>query len=83
MAREKGNPELIFMDLRPVQYPVVVVASCEVAEQITKASPRWSSSTPKSPTLSQIWDLTGKTSLVFVEVCAAAGPLVNMYCNMY
>ncbi|KAJ0118801.1 cytochrome p450 [Diaporthe amygdali] len=62
-----GNPPVLFLDLRPLNYPMLVVCDHEVAEQITKPSPRWSSSTPKSPTLGDIWHLTGKNSILTSE----------------
>lgn len=63
-----GSPPILFLDLRPIQYPMVVVCDHEMAEQITKTSTRWSvSSTPKSPTLGDIWHLTGKNSILTSE----------------
>lgn len=44
-----GSPPVLFLDLRPINYPMLVVCDHEMAEQITKPSSRWSSSTPKSP----------------------------------
>lgn len=62
-----GYPPVLFLDLRPIQYPMLVICDQEMAEQITKPSPRWSSSTPKSPTLGDIWHLTGKNSILTSE----------------
>lgn len=62
-----GNPPVLFLDLRPINYPMLIVCDHEIAEQITKTSPRWSSSTPKSPTLGDIWHLTGKNSILTSE----------------
>ncbi|KAI3393506.1 hypothetical protein diail_4183, partial [Diaporthe ilicicola] len=62
-----GSPPVLFLDLRPVNYPMLVICDHEIAEQITKPSPRWSSSTPKSPTLGDIWHLTGKHSILTSE----------------
>lgn len=68
VAREQGNPAVFLLDLRPVEYPMLVICNHEVAEQISRASPRWSSSTPKSPTLKDLWHLTGKNSIITEEV---------------
>ncbi|KAL2262650.1 hypothetical protein VTK26DRAFT_575 [Humicola hyalothermophila] len=64
ITRELGNPPLILLDLRPVSYPLVVVASHEVAEQISRASKQLPWSTPKSPTLAGLVRVTGKRSIL-------------------
>lgn len=67
-AREHGNPPAMLVDLRPLSYPMLVILNHELAEQITKPSPRWSSSTPKSPTIVRdIWPLTGHHSILTAE----------------
>lgn len=68
VSREQGIPPVMLLDLRPLEYPMLVICNADVAEQITKASSRWSSSTPKSPTLKNIWHLTGKNSILTAEV---------------
>lgn len=68
VSREQGSPPVMLLDLRPLEYPMLVICNADVAEQITKASSRWSSSTPKSPTLKNIWHLTGKNSILTAEV---------------
>lgn len=79
VAREQGNPPVILLDLRPVEYPMLVICSYEVAEQITKASPRYSSSLPKSPTLRALWHLTGKNSILTEEVSHGVHFIVFYY----
>lgn len=64
-----GNPPVMLLDLRPITYPMLVICNHEVAEQLTRQSARWSSSTPKSPTLSDIRYLTGTNSILTAEVC--------------
>lgn len=66
----------MLLDLRPISYPMLVICNHEVAEQLTKASARYSSSTPKSPTLRDIWHLTGNNSILTDEVCRPKGPLI-------
>lgn len=58
----------MLLDLRPVGYPMLVICDHQVAEQLTKPSSRWNSSTPKSPTLGDIWHLTGQQSILTDEV---------------
>lgn len=67
ISQEMGHPPVMFLDLRPVSYPMLVICNNEVAEQLTKPSPQFSSSTPKSPTLADIWHLTGKKSILTAE----------------
>ncbi|KAH8780055.1 cytochrome P450 52A11 [Diaporthe sp. PMI_573] len=62
-----GSPPVLFVDLRPINYPMLIVCDHEIADQITKTSTRWASSTPKSPTLGDIWHLTGKHSILTSE----------------
>lgn len=69
------------MDIRPLEYPMLVICNNEVAEQVTKTSTRWVSSTPKSPTLKDIWHLTGRNSILTDEVsvwCHRLPYLANM-----
>jgi cytochrome P450 len=49
--KDAGQPEVFFLDLRPVNYPMTVVASHQVAEQITRVSKTFPTSVDKSPTL--------------------------------
>ncbi|KAK4096710.1 cytochrome P450 [Parathielavia hyrcaniae] len=64
MAKELGNPPLMFCDLRPASYPMVVVTSHEVAEQISRVSKLFPWSTPKSPTLGDLVQLIGPKSIL-------------------
>lgn len=79
--REQGSPAVILLDLRPLEYPMLVVCNADVAEQVTKASSRWYSSTPKSPTLKAIWHLTGKESILTDEVASAVPIFLNKRTN--
>ncbi|GAB1313761.1 hypothetical protein MFIFM68171_03971 [Madurella fahalii] len=64
MARDLGNPPITFLDLRPVGYPMAVVNSNEVAEQVSRVSKLFPWSTPKSPTLSSLARITGPSSIL-------------------
>ncbi|XXH02119.1 hypothetical protein Hte_008487 [Hypoxylon texense] len=48
MNNDLGRPPLMFVDLRPVNRPMVLIRSHEIAEQISKASTLYPTSTPKS-----------------------------------
>ncbi|KAK4031724.1 putative sterigmatocystin biosynthesis P450 monooxygenase stcS [Parachaetomium inaequale] len=64
MAKDLGNPPLMFLDLRPVSYPMVLVTSHEVAEQVSRASKQFAWSTPKSPTIGALVRLIGPESIL-------------------
>jgi cytochrome P450 len=64
MLEELGNPELFFADIRPISYGMCVVASHNVAEQITRATKQFPYSVPKSPTFKSFGPLIGKTSII-------------------
>lgn len=48
MNDDLGRPPLMFVDLRPVNRPMVLVRSHEIAEQISKASKLYTTSAPKA-----------------------------------
>jgi cytochrome P450 len=48
---DAGRPEIFLLDLRPINYAMTVVASHQVAEQVSKTTKTFPTSTPKSPTL--------------------------------
>lgn len=68
MSRELGNPPVMFLDLRPAAYPMIVVNSNEVAEQVSRVSKLFPWSTPKSPTLSSLVRITGPSSILVRQV---------------
>lgn len=76
--QEHGRPPVMFVDVRPLERPMLVIANNEVAEQVTKASTRWISSTPKSPTLKDIHHLTGHNSILTDEVRICCQPWKNL-----
>lgn len=47
MHEALGRPPVMFVDLRPVASPMLVIASYKVAEQIAKSSDRFPSSPPE------------------------------------
>ncbi|KAF3012434.1 hypothetical protein E8E14_011475 [Neopestalotiopsis sp. 37M] len=64
MNRALDRPPLMFMDLRPVGDPMVVVGDYEIADQVSKASKIFPTSPPKSASLLQrLLYVTGETSL--------------------
>ncbi|KAG8158186.1 hypothetical protein KVR01_011947 [Diaporthe batatas] len=65
MHEALGRPPIMFVDLRPVTKPIVIVASHMVAEQIAKSSDRFPYSPPKNAEAwSHMEHLTGPTSIV-------------------
>jgi cytochrome P450 len=63
-----GRPEIFFLDLRPVNYAMTVIASHEAAEQISRTTKLHPYSVTKSPTLQVGFGrLIGKYSLLSEE----------------
>ena len=63
--KNSGFPQMLFLDLRPVNYPMVFVASHEIAEQITRVTKLNPESVPKSPTMQLIYGrLIGQHSII-------------------
>ncbi|KAK0630535.1 cytochrome P450 52A11 [Bombardia bombarda] len=58
-----GRPPLMFVDLRPVNRPMVLVTSHEIAEQISRASKLFPTSVPKA-SLNYLVHLIGPTSII-------------------
>ncbi|KAI8954549.1 cytochrome P450 [Xylaria longipes] len=63
MHEALGKPPLMFVDLRPVNRPMVLVTNHEIAEQVSKASALFPTSPPKS-SLKYLEHLTGPTSIL-------------------
>jgi hypothetical protein len=77
IAKDLGNPPLVFFDLRPANYPMVLVTSHEVAEQISRASPSHPWSVPKSPTIGALVRLIGAESILLRQVGVSISCLVR------
>jgi hypothetical protein len=64
------RPPIMFLDLRPVGPPMVIVRSHEVAEQISKPQKHFPHSLPKMP---EIWShmvhVVGPSSILAANVC--------------
>lgn len=68
MFESLGKPSLILLDIRPLNYPMVIVADHEVAEQVSRASKGFPYSLPKSPGMTYLDPLIGQHSLVSIKV---------------
>lgn len=64
MAADLGNPPFIFLDLRPLRSPIIIIRSHELGEQITRVSPTWPYSMTKAPMDSMNKALMGVHSMV-------------------
>ncbi|KAH6847013.1 cytochrome P450 [Chaetomium sp. MPI-CAGE-AT-0009] len=67
MVKDLGNPPIMLLDLRPVTYPMVLVNSHEIAEQISRVSKLFAWSTPKSPTMGALVRLIGPESVLMKQ----------------
>lgn len=62
---EKGRPEFMYLDFRPVQYPLLLVTTHELAEQLTRTTKSHPYSITKSPTIQgEFGALVGKRSIL-------------------
>ncbi|KAK4226013.1 putative cytochrome P450 E-class, group I [Podospora fimiseda] len=64
ILKKAGNPSVILLDMRPFGYPMAIITSHEVAEQISKPSKSYPWSAAKSPTISEFNHLIGPTSMI-------------------
>ncbi|KAF2474484.1 cytochrome P450 [Lindgomyces ingoldianus] len=68
MIKAAGNPQILMVDLRPVNYAMVLVASHDIAEQITRTSKLYPYSVTKSPTIQISYQhLVGAKSILTLE----------------
>ncbi|KAH7401867.1 cytochrome P450 [Phaeosphaeria sp. MPI-PUGE-AT-0046c] len=66
--KSQGSPDFLFVDTRPAQHPLVIIASHDMAEQISKSTKQQPYSTTKSPTIqSGLGKLIGPYSLISEE----------------
>ncbi|KAI7786122.1 hypothetical protein LA080_004506 [Diaporthe eres] len=64
MSKALGRPPLMFVDMRPLNDPLVVVGDPEIADQLTKASKVFPTSPPKSSrSLDRLSYVLGATSI--------------------
>ena len=67
MWKDNGSPELFMVDLRPLNYPVLLVASHKVAEQISRVTKLFPTSVNKSPTVGEFRRLMGSLLVVLMR----------------
>ncbi|KAK6214427.1 hypothetical protein LQW54_004334 [Pestalotiopsis sp. IQ-011] len=68
MHQALGKPPIMLVDNWPIVPPMVIVASHEVAEQVSKPSNHFPLySAPKSPSVDRIVDLIGQNSILFKQ----------------
>ncbi|WQF82416.1 Putative cytochrome P450 [Colletotrichum destructivum] len=64
MAESIGSPPVMFLDLRPLVRPMLLIRSHEIAEQVSRQSKTWPYSLPKSDTMLHLFPLLGERSIV-------------------
>lgn len=63
----------MFLDLRPLSKPMLVVTNHDVAEQVSKISKNFPYGMPKNtPGYDQLVHVIGQNSLISVNVCSYA-----------
>lgn len=66
--KEHNRPDFMYFDFRPVQYPLLLVTSHEIAEQLTRTTKSHPYSIRKSPTIQgEYGALVGKRSILTEE----------------
>ncbi|KAF9692338.1 hypothetical protein EKO04_009590 [Ascochyta lentis] len=62
---DNGRPEFMFLDFRPVQYPILLLTTHDLAEQVVRATKSHPYSVTKSPTIQgEFGALVGKRSML-------------------
>ncbi|KAI0378394.1 cytochrome P450 [Hypomontagnella monticulosa] len=59
-----GRPPIMLIDLRPINPPMALICTHDLAEQISKPTKHFPLSTPKSPTWTHMIPLIGSTSIL-------------------
>jgi hypothetical protein len=68
-AKKMGYPPVLLTDWRPLAPLVILfILNHDVAEQVTKASKQFNTSTPKHPLIQDLAPLVGAKSLVTLDV---------------
>ncbi|KAL1595798.1 hypothetical protein SLS60_009487 [Paraconiothyrium brasiliense] len=67
MVEDEGRPNILLVDVRPISYPLAVVNSHAVAEQISRVSKGFPMSVNKSPTIFGFTRLIGHESVLSKE----------------
>ncbi|KAH6695156.1 cytochrome P450 52A11 [Plectosphaerella plurivora] len=64
MMASIGNPEIMLVDVRPFNHPILFIRSHLVAEQVTKQTKLMPYSVGKSPTMEFVTPITGENSII-------------------
>ncbi|KAI0097660.1 putative cytochrome P450 monooxygenase [Nemania sp. FL0031] len=67
MHEALGRPPLLLLDNWPFVKPMIVIASHDVAEQVSQSSSQLKFSVPKAPTVERIADLFGYNSILLKQ----------------
>ncbi|KAK2602743.1 hypothetical protein N8I77_009251 [Diaporthe amygdali] len=62
-----GSPPVFLVDLRPREPPLLFITDHDVADQITRATKKFSTSIPKTPNMKNLSPLVGERSLVNLD----------------
>ncbi|KAH7323262.1 putative cytochrome P450 monooxygenase [Stachybotrys elegans] len=67
MHQAAGKPPVMLLDNWPIVPPMAIVANHEVAEQVSKPSPLFQYSAPKSQSLARVVDLIGPKTILLKQ----------------
>ncbi|KAF3798377.1 Cytochrome P450 4Z1 [Colletotrichum gloeosporioides] len=65
LMEQAGNPPVLFIDLWPLNEPMLLIRDHDVAEQVSKQSQLWPYSLPKSPSFKEYLPLVDEHSLIW------------------
>ena len=67
LVKRANYPPILLLDPRPITYPICIVSSHYIAEQLTKPSPMFKYGVPKAPGYREFIPIIGKSSLLIEE----------------
>jgi hypothetical protein len=72
-----GNPDVMYLDMWPIENRLLLVYSHHVAEQVSRSSKSYRYSVDKSPTMHEFDPLIGESSMILTNVSLVFCPLLR------
>ncbi|ROT42381.1 cytochrome P450 52A11 [Sodiomyces alkalinus F11] len=64
MLKSIGNPDVMVLDVRPFNRPILVIRDADIAEQVSKQTKAWPYSIPKNHRMGFLGPLIGSQSII-------------------
>lgn len=68
MIKSIGNPDVMLLDVRPFNRPLLIIRDAEIAEQVSKQSKTWPYGIPKNKRMNFLGPLIGPQSIILTTV---------------